>query len=207
MQITNRWRTAALVAGALLCGSVLGPPLAQAASAGLVRLEGGGSSHLAKVSASGRLSVNAALPMTSTGQLNVAGANPRSIVVRFFAPSCAPGGIYKIPAGKALIITAVNFYNVATSASKVNQLFLEAGPVAHPCTSPLAAGLTPADNATENEVFPSGLPVPAGDAIGMDEFNENGKAEIYGYLVPASAVPHNVLASLPVAARGGLGHS
>ena len=55
MQITNRWRTAALVAGALLCGSVIGPPLAQAASAGLVRLEGGGSSHLAKVSSSGQL--------------------------------------------------------------------------------------------------------------------------------------------------------
>jgi hypothetical protein len=183
------------------------PPLAQAASAGLVRLEGGGSSHLAKVSASGRLSVNAGLPMTCTGQLNVAGANPGSIVVRFFAPSCAPGGIYKIPAGKALIITAVNFYNVATSASKVNQLFLEAGPVAKPCTSPLAAGLTPADNASENEVFPSGIPVPAGDALGMDAFNENGKAEIYGYLVPASAVPHNVLAGLPAPARGGLGHS
>jgi len=207
MQITNRWRTTAIVAGALLCGSIVGPPLAQAASAGLVRLEGGGSAHVAKVSASGRLSVDAGLPKTSTGQLNVAGANPRSIVVRFFAPSCAPGGVYKIPAGKALIITAVNFYNVATNAIEVNQLFLEAGPVATPCKSPLAAGITPADNASENEVFPSGLPVPAGDALGMDEFNENGKAEIYGYLVPAAAVPNNVLSGMAVSARGGLGHS
>jgi hypothetical protein len=207
MQVANRWRTAALVAGALLCGSVIGPPLAQAASAGLIRLEGGGSKHVAKVSSSGRLSVNAGLPVTSDGQLSVAGASPDSVVMQIFAPSCAAGGVYQVPAGKALIITAVNFYSISVDASQAHQLVLEAGPAAKPCTSPLAAGIATADEASENEVFPSGIPVPAGDVLGMDQFNEGGKAQIYGYLVPASAVPPNALANLPASARGGLGHS
>jgi hypothetical protein len=46
MKVPNRWGTAGLVAGALCIGTIIGPPVAQAATAGLVQLEGGGSTHL-----------------------------------------------------------------------------------------------------------------------------------------------------------------
>jgi hypothetical protein len=58
MQATEKWRTAALVAVALLAGSVIGPPLVQAATAGLVTIQGAGSSHRAQVNSKGQLSVN-----------------------------------------------------------------------------------------------------------------------------------------------------
>ena len=58
MQLTDTWRTAALVATALLAGSIIGPPLVQAATTGIVTIQGSGSSHRAKVSSTGQLSVN-----------------------------------------------------------------------------------------------------------------------------------------------------
>lgn len=45
MHEAEKWRTAALVAVALLAGSVIGPPLVQAATAGIVTIQGSGSSH------------------------------------------------------------------------------------------------------------------------------------------------------------------
>ena len=46
---------------------------------------------------------------------------------------------------------------------------------------------------SQNQVFSPGIPVPAGDALGVTQGNDNGVAFIYGYLVPASAVPHGIL--------------
>jgi hypothetical protein len=190
MRVSRQLRTTALVVGGLIVGSIIGPPLAQAASAGLVRLEGAGSSHVAKVNRAGQLSVN--LPTTTTGQLNVAQASPKSVVVKFSFPSCNSGGIFTIPAGKALIITSVDFYNFGT-AGTAHQLVLQAGPKATPCTHFLAVGVGSDAGTSQNQVFPSGIPVPAGDALGLESFGDNGSAEVYGYLVPASTVPLNVL--------------
>jgi hypothetical protein len=64
MHVSSTWRTASLVTGALLIGSLIGPPLAQSASSALVRIEGAGSAHVASVSKSGRLSVDAGLTTT-----------------------------------------------------------------------------------------------------------------------------------------------
>src|SRR5262249_22220094 len=69
MKLSSRWRTASLVAGALFIGSVIGTPLAQAVSAGLVRIEGGHNANLAAVSKTGQLSVNAGLATTAAGQV------------------------------------------------------------------------------------------------------------------------------------------
>lgn len=76
MQAAEKWRTAALVAVALLAGSVIGPPLVQAATAGIVTIQGSGSSHRAKVSSTGQLSVNPDLAKTGAGQVKAAPADP-----------------------------------------------------------------------------------------------------------------------------------
>jgi len=49
MQVSSHWRTASLVAGALVVGTMIGSPLAQAASTALVHIEGAQSSNVASV--------------------------------------------------------------------------------------------------------------------------------------------------------------
>lgn len=204
MQVSCRWRTSALVAGALLAGSVIGTPLVQAATAGLVRIEGARSSHEAKVSRSGQLSVNAGLAATKAGQLVVAEADAASAVVAYGELTCAAGGIYKIPAGKALIITGADFLTAAATAGTVNDMALKAGPAATPCAH-IVAGMFQIDQVgTQNQVFQPGIPVPAGDAVGLAGANQAGAAIIYGYLVPASAVPASALRALPRSPAGAL---
>ena len=206
MQVSNRWRTASLVAGALLIGSVLGPPLARAAAAGLVRIEGGHSSNLAAVSKTGRLSVNAGLTTTAAGQVTVAAADPRSLVVVLGnPPTCAAGGFYKIPAGKALIITGVTFHTVAVTAGDGHALAVTAGPAAAPCTVPLAIAAQQNEPiVTQYQAFSPGIPVPAGDALGLAISNDRGESLVYGYLVPAAAVPANALNNVRAGTLDGL---
>jgi hypothetical protein len=198
MQVSGNWRTASLVTGALLVGSLIGPPLAQAASAALVRIEGASSTHVAAVSKSGQLSVNAGLTTTPAGQVEVAPTSPaNAVAVITPAMTCAAGGVYTVPAGKALIITSVNFVLDAVSPSAEGTgLVLTAGPVAQPCKSSVAVAYAPigTDFQSVDQVYPSGIPIPAGDALGLEAgANDAGIADIYGYLVPAAAVPHNAL--------------
>jgi hypothetical protein len=114
-----------------------------------------------------------------------------SVADRAGYPTCAPGGIYKAPAGKALIITSVDFYNGQQPPGAIHNIFLTAGPAATPCTYWLAAQSTPDLALAQNQVFPTGIPVPAGDAVGLGSTDTSGSAEIYGYLVPAAAVPQS----------------
>jgi hypothetical protein len=209
MQVSSGWRTASLVAGALLLGTLIGPPLAQAASAALVRIEGAHNTHLAAVSKSGQLSVNAGLPTTPAGQLNVALANPASEVIKFIAGpgTCVgPAAVaYTIPKGKALIITAVDFYTQSQAQTQglVHFSFLTAAPAgSDPCTHILAGAAGSDILDFQNQVFPAGIAVPAGWVLGIDDGgNEVGSIEFYGYLVPAAAVPHNVLRNVPAAVK------
>jgi hypothetical protein len=187
------------VAGALLIGSVIGAPLAQAVSAGLVRIEGGHTAHLAAVSKSGQVSVNAGLATTAAGQVKSALASPAdTVTVVANAPTCSAGGVYTIPAGKALIITGATFQESAVTAGKPHGLGLYAGPAASPCSFVLAAADAPSseDLVSQNQVFSPGIPVPAGDALGQIEGNDGGVTLVYGYLVPASAVPRGILKNL-----------
>ena len=198
MQVSSSWRTASLVAGALLVGSLIGPPLAQAASSALVRIEGANSTHVAAVSKSGRLSVNTGLKTTPAGQVQVALNSPASaVVVVTQSLTCAAGGDYTVPAGKALIITSVNFdLDAVSPKTEGTGLIVTAGPVAHPCTSTVASAFAPigTDFGSADQVYPSGIPIPAGDALGLAAgVNDAGLATIYGYLVPAAAVPHSAL--------------
>lgn len=209
MQVSGNWRTASLVAGALLIGSLIGPPLARAASAALVRIEGANSTHVAAVSKSGQLSVNAGLTTTPAGQVEVAPASPaNTVVVTTTSLTCGAGGVYTVPAGKALIITSVNFVLDAVSPSAEGTgLILTAGPSADPCTSTVATAYAPVgtDFASVDQVYPSGIPIPAGDALGLESgTNDGGLAIIYGYLVPAAAVPHNALQHVAPAGLAGV---
>jgi len=191
MQAAEKWRTTALVTAALLAGSVIGPPLVQAATAGIVTIQGSASAHRAKVSSTGQLSVNPNLAKTGAGQVTATPADPGRAVVVFSFPNCKKNGIYKVPAGHALIVTGVNFYNAATSPGSAHELDLNAGPAAAPCVHILTAGIAPGseDRVTLSQVFNPGIPVPAGDAVGVAESNELGSVEFYGYLVPKADVP------------------
>jgi hypothetical protein len=211
MQVSSSWRTASLVAGALLIGSLIGPPLAHAASAALIRIEGAHSTNVAAVSKSGRLSVNAGLTTTPSGQVEVAPASPAKTVVVTTGNNslgCAAGGFYTVPAGKALIVTGVNFDLDAVSPNvEGTGLVVLAGPVAHPCKSLVGVADAPigTDFETVDQVYPSGVPVPAGDALALTPaVNDDGIATIYGYLVPAAAVPHNALQNSGSARRAGV---
>ena len=209
MQVSSSWRTASLVAGALLIGSLIGPPLARAASAALVRIEGANSTHVAAVSRSGQLSVNAGLTTTRAGQVEVAPASPaNTVVVTTTSLTCGAGGVYKVPAGKALIITSVNFDLDAVSPGvEGTGLILLAGPFAHPCKSTVASAFAPVgtDFESVDQVYPSGIPIPAGDALGLAAgVNDGGLATIYGYLVPAAAVPHNARQNVTSAGLAGV---
>jgi hypothetical protein len=187
-----------LVTGALLAGSLVGPPLVQAATATIVTIQGSGSTNKAKVSTTGQLSVNPNLATTGAGQVEAAPADPGKAVVVLGGPSCAAGGIYTVPAGQALIITGVNFYNAASAADMPHELDLDAGPVATPCTNTLTVGIAPSseDDVSQNQAFSTGIPVPAGDAVGVAELNELGKVEFYGYLVPSADLPAAALRHL-----------
>jgi hypothetical protein len=195
MAYKKPWRVAGLLALGILVGYVVGPPIVQAASS-LVTIQGAGSTHKARVDASGRLSVNTEASVTKANQLLTTEAAAGSAVVAFSFPTC-PGGMYTIPAGKALIITGVNFYMAAAGPGS-HQLLLQVGPAATPCGSFVAAGLAgDTDVVTYNQAFHPGIPVPAGNALGLTGINESGSAEVYGYLVPASAVPASALGNLP----------
>jgi hypothetical protein len=203
MQVSSRWRVAAVIAGALVVGAMAGPTVVQAASAGLVQVEGA-HGHEADVSSAGRLSVNAGLSTTAAGQLEVAEANPSSEAAVFHYPTCAAGGIYTIPAGKALIITTVNFYLGSSSATSENlELDLQYGTRADPCKHEAASGAANTTSLAQNEVFEPGIPIPAGSTLGLNS-DASGSVEFYGYLVPASAVPASIGAGLPAIRAGGL---
>jgi hypothetical protein len=209
MAYKKPWRIAGLLALGIMVGYVIGPPIVQAAGS-LVTIQGAGSTHKAKVDIGGRLLVNTKgttnitnASVTKAHQLLGTEAAASSAVVAFGSPTCGAGGFYAIPAGKALIITGVNFYNHASGAGQ-HELDLLTGPSATPCTNLVAAGIATDAHVSQNQAFHPGIPVPAGGALGGFGSNESGTIQVYGYLVPASAVPAGIQRNLP---RVSAGHS
>jgi hypothetical protein len=118
-------------------------------------------------------------------------------------PTCAAGGFYTIPRGKALIITGIEFFPLA-AASGLHGLFVEAGAAATPCQKLVAGAADTDPEVSQNQVFNPGIPIPAGNAVGLRGFNDNGAAVVYGYLVPAAAVPASALKNVRAAMAGGI---
>ncbi len=156
----------------------------------LVRLEGGGSSHVAKVSSAGQLSVNPWLTQTAAHQILAAEASPSSYVTAIVTPNCTNGGFYHIPPGDAFILTGAEF-DLVGEPSPPEGLILYYGPSATPCTSEAAFSASEEEEATDHQVFQPGIAIPAGDALGVESQGSAGGAEVYGYLVPASEVPQH----------------
>jgi hypothetical protein len=201
----RRWIIVVSVGAALLVGTAFGPAVVQAATAGLVRVEGAGSQHVATVNSSGQLSVTDGTHQTNAGQLQVTTASPSQVAFTSFIPTCGAGGNYTVPTGKALIITRLMFYIMPTSTTGKVETDIDEGPAATPCNDIIAAAI---DNApaygTVPETFDPGIPVPAGYAVGGREFNGAGIVYMYGYLVPAADVPATALTGLPRETSHGL---
>jgi hypothetical protein len=96
MERANRWRGVALAAVGLFAGSILGPPVVQAAT-NLVTIQGSGSTHKAKVNGTGELMVNGEtrpLPPASswfaTEDVAGAAALPPTGVVLLTGPVSSP---------------------------------------------------------------------------------------------------------------------
>ena len=203
------WPAAAMVAGALLVGTVIGPAVVQAATAGLVRLEGGGSSHVAKVSSSGQLAVNPGLAQTRAHQLLAVQASPSSYVALDIANATCPAASYQAPRGDALIITGALFVHYPTTSAPPAGLGIAYGPAAKPCSFAGTFSVTNQSlEISDYQEFQPGIAIPAGDAIGMYDLHDGGAAVIYGYLVPAADVPrhpaaagHRLSSFLPVFRR------
>lgn len=174
----------AVGAVALLIGALFGPSLASATSHSFVTLVHG--KHTAGISKSGQVSVNPHLTKTTAGQVTETEAKPSSFVDVFSPPTCDPNGAYKVPKGKALIITDVEYYNHPSTTNAELDLF--DGPAASPCTSLIGAGVASASTTTSEPLSP-GIAVPAGDALGVAESNDTGTLQVFGYLVPAADVP------------------
>jgi hypothetical protein len=192
------------VAGALLAGSVIGPPLAQAVTASMVRIESGHNTNLAVVSSKGKLSVDAGLATTPAGQVKTTLASPADTVVITGIVSgkdCTDkfASFYAVPQGKALIITSVTFFHATTGTGPSHDLFLYAGIAANQCEKFLATSATTADYASDHQDFSPGIAVPTGGLLTLDpDFavpNDTGYVLVYGYLVPAWAVPAGILNS------------
>jgi hypothetical protein len=153
----------------------------QAATVGLVTIRSGTGTSTALV--------------TKAGQLQSTMAGGASLVTVFGFPACSANGFYTIPAGKALIITGINFYNIATGSGP-SEIDLTAGPISTPCQQLLAGGLNDSPAETQSQTFQPGIPIPAGDSLGAIGNNQSGSLQVYGYLVPAAAVPANALQHL-----------
>ena len=157
-------------------------PSAAIAVTSTVIIQGGAAAGQASVSAAHQLLTNE--------------ATPTSYVIAFSStsPTCAAGGFYTIPSGKALIITGVTYY-IGQSSGTAGEL-LYAGPSSTPCTSLLNSGISTV-TVSQNQVFQPGIAVPAGDALGWVSSNSTGSFDVYGYLVPATAVAGIALNSSP----------
>ncbi|MBV9484528.1 MAG: hypothetical protein JO246_00560 [Frankiaceae bacterium] len=141
---------------------------AYAATATVVAIQGGGGTNLAKVTNSGQL---LAVPAVPTNLFNV---------FLYGGGSCTPS--YMPPAGKALVITAVTFFN--HPATSPGELDLYSGD----CAQFLTAAVSPTDQSS-TQSFPSGLVVRGGQGLTLATVTDNGSAVVSGYFVPASTVP------------------
>jgi hypothetical protein len=190
MQTSRRWRAIALVSGGLFLGSLLGPPLAHATTAVIATIKGKDPLTL--------ISKNAGV--NGANQLETSQADPSSFVLSLgggTSPCTPDSGFYTVPVGKALIITGVTFVGEEGIGT------LLAGPTAVGGCDVLVAAMISAyspDNAADARLYQQlqpGIAVPAGDQ--RAEFSASGSGDdlVYGYLVPASAVPSISLAHGP----------
>jgi hypothetical protein len=127
----------------------------------------------------------------------VATAAPGQAVSEIVFPTCDAGSSYIVPAGKALIITRLEFYMVPTVLTGDIETDLFAGPAATPCCQVIAVALSAPTSGTVPQTFDPGIPVPAGDGVGGVHRDNAGTVFMYGYLLPAADVPASAVSGQP----------
>jgi hypothetical protein len=203
MEFKDRWRTVALVAGSLLAGSLIGPPLVQAATASLVTIQGAKSTNQAKVSSTGELSVNPNLTQTAARQLLATEVAPSSFyqpgminlpTTPTFAPVATP------PSGTALVLTYLHTdFAADPTPGQGNDAVYIVGKAA--CTARVGTFevvINPATDGEQDTPLSPGLGIPSGDALcatqGAGVVAAGG---VSGYTVPSSEVTAEPLHRLP----------
>lgn len=196
MQVKNNWRTVALVTVSLLAGSVLGPPLVQAAvqaTAGLVTIQGAKSTNKARVSGTGELSVNPNLKQTPAGQLLATEVAPSS----FYQPApvdYSKSAILPVatpPSGKAVVITYLHTdIGEDPTPGQGNDVIYIIGNSA--CTMRVGnweAIINPATDGEQDTPLYPGLAIPTGESLCATEGGGVAAAGgVSGYTVPSSEV-------------------
>lgn len=112
---------------------------------------------------------------------------------------CDTGYQYAVPAGKALVITAISGYKFRGSFDGLSQFYVYDGPG---CTGKVltnhSSQLTQTDlTSSFNIVLGTGIPVKAGKTVSVLSINNLGYVFLHGYLVPAGAVPAGPAAGEP----------
>jgi hypothetical protein len=210
MSFKKPWRVVGLVAIGVLVGSVIGPPIVQAASS-LVTIQGAGSTHKAKVDSTGRLLTNIKGTTKITGvgvnkasQLFTGQAAPTNYQAIFIpaTPDCTTPS-YTVPVGKALIVTGTTYFLFSSSAGTEFDILLATGG-GGTCTGFVSAGTTQNTAETVNQTYPTGIPIPTGTELSaLQEGSGSGSMFVYGYLVPAGAVSLQQGKGLPRIGRSG----
>jgi len=203
MSFKKPWRVAGLLAIGVLVGSVIGPPIVQAATS-LVTIQGAGSTHKAKVSSTGRLYVDSEAAVNKAGQLLTGQGAPSTYKAIFIGatPDCTTPG-FTVPAGKAFIVTDVTYFITSSSPPSEGDLLLVIG-TGGTCASFVSAAIT-LGGETVTEPYPTGIPLSTGTQLSIVPLGVGaGSAVIYGYLVPAGAISVHETKELQRFPKGGL---
>jgi hypothetical protein len=105
--------------------------------------------------------------------------------------TCEAAEQYAVPAGKALILTALsgNEYQSSTSYNYAG-VYVYSGPncTGHILTSHVSSVSQTGPDAPVSVDYGVGIPVPAGATISVFSSNNAGLTFLHGYLVPASTI-------------------
>jgi hypothetical protein len=154
----------------------------------------------ASVDSSKRLKVgDGSGAMTVDG--TITDATPANLVRIFAGAGSSCSNVYTIPAGKALILKSMTAY-MHTAGSPGSDVEAIVYPAANCASALAAAAISDRAHETVFQTFGSGIGVPAGRTISTLGFNTSGTVHLYGYLVPASAVPATAAAKAAPQASG-----
>jgi hypothetical protein len=169
----------------VLAAVVLIPVGAYAVSFTNVAITDPGGVNRAKVSTAGALSVS--------GGVTANNASATNLYENFGYPSfSAWSSVAAPPAGKALVITSLNFDAYANPTPGGDDLLFEVSAVDASCTSfgYTVGDVNPPSVGVTSIAIPSGLVIPAGRALCAHQNGNLGtETMIYGYLVPAASAP------------------
>ena len=117
-------------------------------------------------------------------------ANIVEIVVSNLGTQCESAQQYIVPAGKALVLTAVSGYAIATASGPSGYFVYDGAACGGSLITAYVASASSTSLASPVAVeFGAGLVVKPGKTLAVYSSNNTGYTFLHGYLVPAGAVP------------------